>query len=49
MAKAICANCSAPISLGADADAGQSIACSQCQASLKLVSDGEYLLTIKTA
>jgi hypothetical protein len=49
MAKAICANCNAPIPLGPDADEGQLVTCDQCKATLKLVTDGEYLLTEKTA
>jgi uncharacterized paraquat-inducible protein A len=49
MAKAICANCDAPITLGPDAEEGQMVTCESCKATLKLITDGEYLLTEKTA
>jgi hypothetical protein len=49
MAKAICANCDNPISLAPEAEEGQSVTCDNCKATLKLITDGEYLLTEKTA
>lgn len=47
MAKAVCAQCDALISLDPDAEAGQAVACPSCHAALVLVTDGEYLSTRK--
>ena len=49
MAQAVCANCDSPIPIGPDAEEGQMVTCGNCKATLKLISDGEYLATEKTA
>ncbi len=49
MAKVICANCDNQIRLDPDDGEGKLVSCEHCKATLKVITDGEYLLTEKTA
>ena len=47
MARVICSACDHDIKLGLDDDEGSEITCDKCSTKLKVVTDGEYLRTVK--
>lgn len=49
MARVACVKCHSEIKLSPDQDEGSELACPDCSAQLKVVTDGEYLQTVEKA